>query len=158
MADFKIKTEDISELIPLGDKLIVVPVPQDRITKGGIIIPDTAKRPCMLGHVLAAGPGIRLETGGLLPMPVKRGDLVAYNRYAGSDIQTDGGSYLIMRQDDLIAKLDAELRMTDANKDVMIALLEDALYYCIENSGESHPDVMIRTWKGLLRKKEKTPA
>jgi len=127
MADFIVKTDDINELVPLGDKVLVAPLTAEKISAGGIIIPDTTNQPAMLGHVLAAGPGITTEQGHLLPMPVKRGDIVAFTRYAGTDVKASGGSYLLMRQDDLIAILDPIRRMDNESKDVMIAILETAL-------------------------------
>ena len=155
MADFSVKTEDINELVPLGDKVLVAPLSAERISKGGIIIPDTTNQPAMLGHVLAAGPGITTELGALIPMPVKRGDIVAFTRYAGTDVKTTGGSYLLMRQDDLIAIIDPKKRMDDESKDVLIAIMQKELDYAREWSGESHPDEKLAYWEQLTRQEEK---
>ncbi len=152
MADFSVKTEDINELVPLGDKVLVAPLTAEKISKGGIIIPDTTNQPAMLGHVLAAGPGITTESGALLPMPVKRGDLVAFTRYAGTDISSEGGSYLLMRQDDLIAIIDPTRRMDTDSKDAKIAMLEIELLkaYELAAAGEPVNEEMTEYWKTLV--------
>ncbi len=152
MADFTVKTEDINELVPLGDKVLVAPLSAERISKGGIIIPDTTNQPAMLGHVLAAGPGITTESGALLPMPVKRGDLVAFTRYAGTDVKAGSGSYLLMRQDDLIAIIDPMRRMDTDEKDAEIAILESELLkaYELAAAGEPVNEEMTEYWKALV--------
>ena len=152
MADFTVKTDDINELVPLGDKVLVAPISKEKISKGGIIIPDTANQPAMLGHVLAAGPGITTELGALIPMPVKRGDLVAFTRYAGTDVSSEGGSYLLMRQDDLIAMLEPAGRMDNDSKDAKIAILEIELLkaYELAAAGEPVDQEMTEYWKSLV--------
>ena len=151
MADFTVKTDDINELVPLGDKVLVAPISKDKVSKGGIIIPDTANQPAMLGHVLAAGTGITTESGALIPMPVKRGDLVAFTRYAGTDISSEGGSYLLMRQDDLIAMLEPAGRMDNDSKDAKIAILEIELLkaYELAVDGEAPDQETMGCWRSL---------
>lgn len=83
---------------PLHDRVIVKPAAAEEKTAGGIIIPDTAKEKPQRGVIVAAGSGKKDE-----PMTVKVGDTVLYGKYAGTEIQIDGGDYLIMRESDLLA-------------------------------------------------------
>ncbi|MFZ1798310.1 MAG: co-chaperone GroES [Chitinophagaceae bacterium] len=83
---------------PLHDRVIVQAAAAEEKTSGGIIIPDTAKEKPQRGTVIAAGPGKKDE-----PVTVKAGDKVLYGKYAGTEIQVDGGEYLIMRESDILA-------------------------------------------------------
>ena len=83
---------------PIADRVIIKPAPADEKTKGGLIIPDTAKEKPQRGVVVAAGPGKKDE-----PVTVKTGDTVLYGKYAGTEIQIDGEDYLIMRESDILA-------------------------------------------------------
>nr|WP_306452334.1 co-chaperone GroES [Foetidibacter luteolus] len=83
---------------PLHDRVIVKPAPADEKTKGGIIIPDTAKEKPQRGIILAAGPGKKDE-----PLTVKSGDTVLYGKYAGTELQINGEALLIMRESDILA-------------------------------------------------------
>ena len=83
---------------PLGDRVLVKPLEEKEITKGGIIIPDTAKEKPQRGSVVAAGPGKKDE-----PMTVKTGDTVLYGKYSGTEITIEGHDYLIMRESDILA-------------------------------------------------------
>jgi chaperonin GroES len=83
---------------PLHDRVIVKPAPAEEKTAGGIIIPDTAKEKPQRGTVVAAGPGKKDE-----PVTVKIGDTVLYGKYAGTEIQIEGGEFLIMRESDILA-------------------------------------------------------
>lgn len=85
---------------PLGDRVLVQPAPAETMTKGGIIIPDTAKEKPQKGIIVAAGPGKKDE-----PVTVKVGDSVLYGKYAGTEITIDGAEYLIMRESDIFAIL-----------------------------------------------------
>jgi chaperonin GroES len=91
---------------PLGDRVLVQPVEQEEVKKGGIIIPDTAKEKPQEGKVIAVGPGKRDDSGKLIPMDVKKGDRVLYSKYGGTEIKIDGKDYLIMREDDILGVLD----------------------------------------------------
>jgi chaperonin GroES len=86
---------------PLGDRLIVRRVEEEEKTKGGIIIPDTAKEKPQEGEVVAVGPG-RLEDGKRIPLDVKAGDRVLFGKYAGTEIKLDGEEHLILREDDVL--------------------------------------------------------
>ncbi|GIV55492.1 MAG: co-chaperone GroES [Chlorobi bacterium NICIL-2] len=90
-------------LTPLYDRVIVRPSEPEEVTKGGIIIPDTAKEKPMQGEVVAVGNGKVTEDGKVLPLSVKVGDKVLYGKYAGTEIKIDGEDYLIMRESDIFA-------------------------------------------------------
>lgn len=88
---------------PLYDRVIVKRVEEEGKTKGGIIIPDTAKEKPIEGEIVAVGNGKVLENGKIQPLEVKKGDRVLFGKYAGTDIKIDGEDRLIMREDDIIA-------------------------------------------------------
>jgi chaperonin GroES len=88
---------------PLHDRVIVKRIEEEEKTKGGIIIPDTAKEKPIEGKIVAAGNGKVLENGSKVPLEVKKGDRVLFGKYAGTDIKIDGKEHLIMREDDIIA-------------------------------------------------------
>ena len=90
---------------PLGDRVLVLPIEQDEVKKGGIIIPDTAKEKPQEGKIVAVGPG-KHEDGKLVPMNVKKGDRVLYSKYGGTEIKIDGKECLIMREDDILGIID----------------------------------------------------
>ncbi len=90
---------------PLGDRVLVLPIEQDEVKKGGIIIPDTAKEKPQEGKIVAVGPG-KHEDGKLVPMNVKKGDRVLYSKYGGTEIKIDGKDHLIMREDDILGIVD----------------------------------------------------
>ncbi|MGD0820343.1 MAG: co-chaperone GroES [Desulfomonilia bacterium] len=87
---------------PLHDRVIVKRIEEDLKTKGGIIIPDTAKEKPQMGEVIAAGSGKKTEDGKLLPLDVKKGDRVLFSKYAGNDIKIDGEELLIMKEEDIL--------------------------------------------------------
>ena len=88
---------------PLHDRVIVKRIEEQETTKGGIIIPDTAKEKPIEGKVLAVGSGKVLENGQKQALEVKEGDRVLFGKYAGTDVKIDGEEHLIMREDDIIA-------------------------------------------------------
>ncbi len=85
---------------PINDRVVVKPAPADEKTKGGIIIPDTAKEKPQRGEVVAVGPG---KDGN--KMTVKKGDTILYGKYAGQELAYEGVDYLIMREDDILVVL-----------------------------------------------------
>ena len=87
---------------PLYDRLIVRRVAEEEKTKGGIIIPDTAKDKPTEGEVVAAGKGRLTEDGKVIPMDVKKGDRILFSKYAGNEVKNDGTEYLIMREEDVL--------------------------------------------------------
>ena len=88
---------------PLQDRIIVKRVQEEERTKGGIIIPDTAKEKPMEGEVIAAGPGKIMEDGKRIAPDVKKGDRILYGKYSGTEVTVDGVEYLIMRESDIFA-------------------------------------------------------
>lgn len=90
-------------LKPLGDRIIVKAVEAEDVTKGGIVLPDTAKTKPQEGEVLAVGPGRTLESGSKEPMDVKPGDKVIYSKYGGVEVKVGGEEYVILKQDDVLA-------------------------------------------------------
>ena len=88
---------------PLQDRVIVKRMEGEEVTKGGIIIPDTAKEKPIEGKVIAVGSGKVAESGKKLPLQVKKGDRVLFGKYAGTEIKIDGEDLLIMKEDDIIA-------------------------------------------------------
>jgi len=94
---------------PLGDRVLVKPVEQQEVKKGGIIIPDTAKEKPQEGEIIAVGKGKIADDGKLIPMDVKAGDRILYGKYSGTEVKIDGEEYLIMHQEDVLGVLDAEL-------------------------------------------------
>ncbi len=87
---------------PLQDRVIVKRVDEEEKTKGGIIIPDSAKEKPMEGEVVAVGNGKVLENGTKLEMTVKVGDRILFSKYAGNEVKIDGVEHLIMREDDIL--------------------------------------------------------
>src|SRR6266576_1229083 len=92
---------------PLQDRLLVRRVEEKETTKGGLIIPDSAKERPLEGKVIAVVSGKRLEDGTLVALDVKAGDRILFGKYAGTEIRLDGEEYLIMREDDILGVLDA---------------------------------------------------
>lgn len=92
---------------PLHDRIIVKRLEEEKKTKGGIIIPDTAKEKPQEGEVLAVGNGKILEDGKVLPLDVKVGNKVLFSKYSGTEIKIDGEEYLIMKEEDIQAIVEA---------------------------------------------------
>ena len=88
---------------PLGARVVVEPIEQDEVTPSGIVLPETAKEKPQKGTVLAVGPGDRDEDGDRIPMDVKKGDVVLFAKYSGTEIKVDGKKLLILRESDLLA-------------------------------------------------------
>ena len=92
---------------PLHDRILVRRVESDERTKGGIIIPDTAKEKPQEGEVIAVGPGARNEQGKIVALDVKEGDRVLFGKWSGTEIRLDGEDLLIMKESDVMGILDA---------------------------------------------------
>ena len=90
---------------PLHDRVVVQRVDAEEKTKGGIIIPDTAKEKPQEGRVIAAGPGARDENGKLQPLDVKTGDRILFGKWSGTEIKLDGEDFLIMKESDIMGVL-----------------------------------------------------
>ena len=91
---------------PLHDRIIVRRLEEEEKTKGGIIIPDTAKEKPSEGRVIAVGDGRIKEDGTKIPMELKKGDRILFSKYAGTEIKIDGEDHLIMREDDVLAVIE----------------------------------------------------
>ena len=91
---------------PLHDRILVKRIDQEAKSKGGIIIPDTAKEKPMEGRVVAVGTGKVSEEGVVTPLDVKKGDRILFSKYSGSEIKLDGDEHLIIREDDVLAVLE----------------------------------------------------
>ena len=88
---------------PLADRVVIKPSPAEEKTKGGIILPDTAKEKPVVGEVVAVGPGKVADDGKKIPMEIKVGDKVLYGKYSGTEVTIEGDDYLIMREADVFA-------------------------------------------------------
>ena len=88
---------------PLQDRILVKRIDEEAKTKGGIIIPDTAKEKPQEGKVVAVGKGKVTEDGKLQPLDVKKGDRVLFNKYSGTEVNVDGEEHLIIREEDVLA-------------------------------------------------------
>ena len=93
-------------LKPLADRIVVKPTEAEEITKGGILLPDTAKQRPQEGEVIAVGPGKVLETGAQVPIEIKVGDKIIYSKYGGTEVKVSGEDYVILRQDDVLSILE----------------------------------------------------
>lgn len=90
-------------LKPLHDRVLVKRLEEEEVTKGGIIIPDTAKEKPIKGEVVAVGPGKVTDDGKTIPLSVKVGDKILFNKYAGTEVKIEGVEHLVMREDDILA-------------------------------------------------------
>ncbi len=91
---------------PLHDRILVKRIDEEQKTKGGIIIPDTAKEKPQEGKVIAAGKGRVLEDGKVQELAVKKGDKILFSKYAGTEIKLEGDDHIIIREDDVLAILE----------------------------------------------------
>ncbi|MBI4201309.1 MAG: co-chaperone GroES [Chloroflexi bacterium] len=90
---------------PLGDRVVIKPIEREERTKGGLVLPDTAKEKPQEGEVVAVGPGRVADDGKRVIMEVKAGDKVVYSKYAGTEVKEDNQEYLIIRESDILAKI-----------------------------------------------------
>jgi chaperonin GroES len=91
---------------PLGDRVLVKRVEEESKTRGGIIIPDTAKEKPQEGEVIAVGPGARDEAGKRIDMEVKAGDRILFGKWSGTEVRIDGEDLLIMKESDILGLVD----------------------------------------------------
>jgi chaperonin GroES len=90
-------------LRPLGDRIVVKPGKEEEVTRGGIVLPDSAKKRPRQGEVLAVGPGKLLENGERAPMEIAVGDVVLYSEYGGTEITLEGVDYIILDENSVLA-------------------------------------------------------
>ena len=91
---------------PLGDRVVIKRVEEETKTKGGIIIPDTAKEKPQEGEVIAVGPGARDDNGKVQPLDVKKGDRILFGKWSGTEIKLDGQDLLIMKESDILGVIE----------------------------------------------------
>lgn len=94
----------MAKLEPLGDRVVIKPTPKEEVSKGGIVLPDTAQEKPQEGTVIAVGPGKVSDDGKRVAMDVKEGDKVIYSKYAGTEFKLDEEDLVIMRESDIYAK------------------------------------------------------
>ncbi len=92
---------------PLYDRILVERVESEEVTKGGIILPDTAKEKPQQGKIIAVGSGKRTEDGKIIPLELKAGDTILFGKYSGSEIKIEGTQYLIMKEDDVLGLVES---------------------------------------------------
>jgi chaperonin GroES len=95
----------MAKIEPLGDRVVIRPIPKEEVSKGGIVLPDTAKEKPQEGKIIAVGPGRLTEDGNRIAMDVKKGDKVLYSKYAGTEFKLDGEELIVMREGDILGKL-----------------------------------------------------
>ena len=93
---------------PLGDRVLVKRVEEETKTKGGIIIPDTAKEKPQEGEVVAVGPGARNDKGDIVALDVKAGDRILFGKWSGTEVKVDGEDLLIMKESDVMGIIEAQ--------------------------------------------------
>jgi len=89
---------------PLGDRVVIKPIPKEEVSKGGIVLPDTAKEKPQEGEIIAVGLGKLSEDGKRIAMEVKVGDRIIYSKYAGSEFKLEDEEVVILRESDILAK------------------------------------------------------
>ena len=99
---------------PLGDRVVIKRVEEETKTKGGIIIPDTAKEKPQEGEVIAVGPGARDDNGKVQPLDVKKGDRILFGKWSGTEIKIDGTDLLIMKESDIMGIIEGAVSMKKA--------------------------------------------
>ena len=97
----------MASLKPLSDRIIVKALTADETTRGGIVLPDTAKEKPQQGEVIAVGPGRILDNGKVAPMDIKTGDRVYYSKYGGTEVKLNGEEVVVLRQDDVLGIVEA---------------------------------------------------
>jgi len=103
-------------LKPLGDRIIAKATTTEEVTKGGIVLPDTAKEKPQEGEVIAVGPGKRLDSGKVVPLDVKTGDKIIFAKYGGTEVKVNGEEYIILREEDVLAVLEPDTAKATAEK------------------------------------------
>lgn len=93
-----------AKIRPLGERVVIKPLPKEEVSKGGSVLPDTVKEKPQEGEIIAVGPGKLSEEGKRIAMEVKVGDKVVYSKYAGTEFKLDEEDVVIMRESDILAK------------------------------------------------------
>jgi chaperonin GroES len=95
-----------TKLVPLSDRIVIVPLKQDEVTSSGLVIPDTAKEKPQQGEVVAGGPGRIDENGKRVAMDLSVGDRILYAKYTGTDVKIDAVDYIVLNEKDVLCKLE----------------------------------------------------
>ena len=90
---------------PLGDRILIKPVEQEEVSKGGLVLPDTARERPQEGAVIATGPGRLTDEGNRVPLELSVGDKVLFAKYAGTELKEDEDDFLVLRESDILAKI-----------------------------------------------------
>lgn len=98
-------TKTATNVTPLGDRVLIKPIPKEEMSKGGLVLPDTTKEKPQEGEVVAVGPGRVTDEGKRVAIDLKTGDRVIYAKYAGTDIKLEDDEYLILRDTDVLARI-----------------------------------------------------
>jgi len=98
------KGGNMAKIEPLGDRVVIKPTPKEEVSRGGIVLPDTAKEKPQEGKIIAVGPGRLTEDGKRIAMEVKKGDKVIYSKYAGTEFKLEDEELVILREGDILAK------------------------------------------------------
>jgi chaperonin GroES len=106
--------EENMKFRPLHDRIVVRRLESEEKTRGGIIIPDTAKEKPQEGEVVAVGPGARNEQGQIVALDVKTGDRILFGKWSGTEIKIDGEDFLIMKEADVMGVIDAQVEQKQA--------------------------------------------
>jgi chaperonin GroES len=93
----------VKKLVPIGDKVVVKAEPEEEKTRGGIVLPDSAKEKPSEGTVIAVGPGRVMDNGQRVPLEVKMGDKIIYSKYGGTEVKIDNEEYIILNERDILA-------------------------------------------------------
>ena len=99
---------------PLGDRVLIKRVEEESKTKGGIIIPDTAKKKPQEGEVIAVGPGARDDSGKINPLDVKPGDRILFGKWSGTEVRLEGDDLIIMKESDILGVVDGPAQLSQA--------------------------------------------
>jgi chaperonin GroES len=94
----------MAKIEPLGDRVVIKPTPKEEVSRGGIVLPDTAQEKPQEGKIIAVGPGRLTEDGKRIAMEVKKGDKVIYSKYAGTEFKLDDDDLVIMREGDILGR------------------------------------------------------
>jgi chaperonin GroES len=94
----------MAKIEPLGDRVVIKPTPKEEVSRGGIVLPDTAKEKPQEGKIIAVGPGRVTEDGKRVAMEVKKGDKVIYSKYAGTEFRLNDEELIILRESDILAR------------------------------------------------------
>jgi chaperonin GroES len=94
----------MAKIEPLGDRVVIKSTPKEEVSRGGIVLPDTAQEKPQEGKIIAVGPGRLTEEGKRIAMEVKKGDKVIYSKYAGTEFKLDDEDLVIMREGDILGK------------------------------------------------------